>query len=187
MYLIEKRVDTVRIPPDRLAEDYEKVCKEIAQETFEGTMHGNIMVVLVRDINLVGEGRMVYGDGAVYQQVEYESLSFEVRDKEVINGFVCEIVKFGAFIRFGPLDGLVHISQIASDHIDVDLANQRLIAAESKRFLKLEDEVRARIVSVAINDRSPRESKIGLTMKQPGLGKLEWLEEDRKKAQEGAK
>ena len=187
MYLIEKRVDTVRIPPDRLAEDYEKVCKEIAQETFEGTMHDNIMVVLVRDVNLVGEGRMVYGDGAVYQKVEYEALSFEVRDKEVINGFVCEVVKFGAFIRFGPLDGLVHISQITSDHIDVDLANQRLIAAESKRFLKLEDEVRARIVSVAINDRSPRESKIGLTMKQPGLGKLEWLEEDRKKAEEGAK
>lgn len=184
MYLIEKRIDTVRIPPERLSEDYENVCKEIAQETFEGTMHDNIMVVLVKDIKLIGEGRMVYGDGAVYQKVEYQALSFEVRDKEVINGFICEIVKFGAFVRFGPLDGLIHISQISTERIDVDLVNQRLISSESKRFLKIEDEVRARIVSVAINERSPRESKIGLTMKQPGLGKLEWLEEDRKKEAE---
>lgn len=181
MYLMEKRIDTIRIPPERLSEDYEKVCREIARETFEGTMHGNIMVVLVKDIELIGEGRMVYGDGAVYQKVEYEALSFEIRDKELINGFVCEVVKFGAFVRFGPLDGLIHISQITSERIDVDLSNQRLVATESKRFLKIDDEVRARIVSVAINERSPRESKIGLTMKQPGLGKIEWLEEAWKK------
>jgi len=187
MYLIEKRIDTVRIPPERLSEDYESACKEIAQETFEGTMHDNIMIVLDKGIKLLGEGRMVYGDGAVYQKVEYESLSFEVRDKEVINGFVCEVVKFGAFVRFGPLDGLIHISQITTERIDVDLANQRLVAAESKRFQKIEDEVRARIVSVAINESSPRESKIGLTMKQPGLGKIEWLEEERKKEKGAAK
>jgi DNA-directed RNA polymerase subunit E' len=30
-----------------------------------------------------------------------------------------------------------------------------------------------------MNERSPRESKIGLTMRQPGLGKLTWLEEER--------
>ncbi|HEX9908247.1 MAG TPA: DNA-directed RNA polymerase, partial [Thermoplasmata archaeon] len=34
------------------------------------------------------------------------------------------------------------------------------------------------------NERSPRESKIGLTMRQPGLGKLEWIEEDRRKREE---
>ena len=181
MYLMEKRIDTVRIPPERLGEDYEQVCREIAQHTFEGTMHDNIMVVLVKDIELVGEGRMVYGDGAVYQKVEYEALAFEIKDKEVVDGFVCEIVKFGAFLRFGPLDGLIHISQISTEHMDVDLNNQRIMAQDSEKFLKLEDHVRARIVSVSINDRSPRESKIGLTLKQSGLGKHEWIEEGRKK------
>ncbi len=46
--------------------------------------------------------------------------------------------------------------------------------------------MRARIVALSLNERSPRESKIGLTMRQPGLGKLEWIEEDRKKASGGA-
>ena len=181
MYLMEKRMDTVRIPPERLAEDYEQVCMDIAQHTFEGTMHDNIMVVLVNNIKMVGEGRMVYGDGAVYQKLEYESLSFEIKDKEVVDGFVCEIVKFGAFLRFGPLDGLIHISQISTEHMDVDMNNQRIMAQDSEKFLKLEDRIRARIVSVSINDRSPRESKIGLTLKQPGLGKHEWIAESRKK------
>lgn len=182
MYLIEKRIDTVRVPPERLGEDYEQVCMEIAQSTFEGNMHDNIMVVLVKSIELVGEGRIVYGDGAVYQKVEYEALSFEIRDKEVVDGFICEIVKFGAFLRFGPLDGLIHISQISTEHMDVDLSNQRINAQDSEKFLKQDDHVRARIVSVSINEHSPRESKIGLTLKQPGLGKFEWIEESRKEA-----
>jgi len=182
MYLMEKRIDTVRIPPERLADDYEQVCMEIAQHTFEGTMHDNIMVVLVKDVKLIGEGRMVYGDGAVYRKVEYEALSFEIKDKEVVDGFVCEIVKFGAFLRFGPLDGLIHISQISAEHMDVDLSNQRVATQDAEKILKLEDHVRARIVSVSINERSPRESKIGLTLKQPGLGKFEWIEASRKEA-----
>ena len=40
--------------------------------------------------------------------------------------------------------------------------------------------MRTRIVAVSINEREPRESKIGLTMRQHALGKFEWLEEDRK-------
>jgi DNA-directed RNA polymerase subunit E' len=37
---------------------------------------------------------------------------------------------------------------------------------------------------VDLNEKNPQDSKIGLTMRQPGLGKLEWLEEDRKKRKE---
>ena len=39
-------------------------------------------------------------------------------------------------------------------------------------------------MAVSINERNPRESKIGLTMRQPGLGKVEWLEEDRSEGTE---
>ncbi|MDK2913026.1 MAG: DNA-directed polymerase subunit, partial [Methanolobus sp.] len=48
------------------------------------------------------------------------------------------------------------------------------------------DRVRARIVAVSINEREPRESKIGLTMRQHSLGKIEWLEEDKKPSSEKA-
>jgi len=45
------------------------------------------------------------------------------------------------------------------------------------------DKVRTRIVAVSLNERAPRESKIGLTMRQPSLGKLEWIEEDRARSE----
>jgi DNA-directed RNA polymerase subunit E' len=96
----------------------------------------------------------------------------------VIEGSVCEILKFGAFVRFGPLDGLLHISQVMDDHIDVDVDNQRLIGKESRRDIRVNQDVRARIVTVSVNERNPRESKIGLTMRQSSLGRLDWLQED---------
>ena len=52
---------------------------------------------------------------------------------------------------------------------------------ETKRDLRQGDWVRARIVSMSINQKSPRESRIGLTMRQGGLGKFEWLEEEYQK------
>ncbi len=128
----------------------------------------------------MGEGRIIHGDGAVYQKVKFDTLMFRPTLHEVVEGYVCEVLKFGAFVRFGPLDGLLHISQIMDDRIDVDVDGRRLLGKDTKRELRLGDAVRARIVSLSINERSPRESKIGLTMRQPGMGKLEWIEEDRR-------
>jgi len=51
----------------------------------------------------------------------------------------------------------------------------------------VDDLIRARIVTYKINERNPNESRIGLTMRQPGLGKLEWLEETRRELEEGKK
>ena len=110
-----------------------------------------------------------------------EILQFKLTMQEVVEGVVDQITEYGAFIRFGPLDGLLHVSQIMDDHIDVDIGNQRLLGKDSGRELRKGDKVRARIVTISINEISPRESKIGLTMRQPGLGSLDWLEEDRKK------
>jgi DNA-directed RNA polymerase subunit E' len=42
-------------------------------------------------------------------------------------------------------------------------------------------------VAISLNERDPSDSKIGLTMRQPGLGKLEWLEDERKKELEKSK
>lgn len=182
MYKIIKKTDTVRVPPERLGEDLERVVRELTHINYEGKMDRNHnLTVLTTNIDLVGSGRIVHGDGGVYQNVQYDALVFKPELQEVISGTVCEVLKFGAFVRFGPLDGLLHISQIMDDHIDIDLANERLIGRESKHDLKIGDRVRARVVSISFNERNPRESKIGLTMRQPGLGKNEWLVEDRRK------
>lgn len=179
MYLKTRRKDVVRIPPERLGEDIDELAGELTRKTFEGRIVGDrTLIVLTANIEAEGEGRIVHGDGAVYQDVSYDAIAFRLDNQEVVEGTVCEVLKFGAFIRFGPLDGLLHISQVMDDHIDIDADNQRLIGKETKRDIKLGVDARARIVTVSVNERSPRESKIGLTMRQQGLGRLEWIEED---------
>jgi DNA-directed RNA polymerase subunit E' len=179
MYLSEKRKDVIRIPPERLGEDINEISRELTQHSFEGKIVGDrSLIVSTTDITPLGEGRIVHGDGAVYQDVEYDALIFRLDNQEVIEGTVCEILKFGAFVRFGPLDGLLHISQVMDDHIDVDVDNQRLMGKESRRDIRVNNEVRARIVTVSVNERNPRESKIGLTMRQSALGRVDWLQED---------
>ena len=49
---------------------------------------------------------------------------------------------------------------------------------ESNKSLGEGDRVQARIIEVSLNEKEPRESKIRLTMRQTGLGRLEWLEAD---------
>ena len=178
MYIMEKKEDTIRIPPDRLSEDIDEVTREITRQTLEGTIDGkNKLIIMATDIERLGDGKVVHGDGGVFQNIAYDALIFVLEEHELILGYVCEVLKFGAFIRFGPLDGLLHISQIMNDKVDINLGNQRLRGKDSKRELGLNDRVRARIVTVSVNQRSPRESKIGLTMRQQGLGKLEWIDE----------
>ncbi len=182
MYTVTQKEDVVRIPPHRLGEEMDKLLEELTQATFEGMVENGALIVLTTDVKKNGEGRVIHGDGGVYQRVTFRSLFFRPELQEIVTGTVCEVLKFGAFVRFGPLDGLLHISQIMDDRIDIDETGNRLIGKGTKREIRVGDEVRARIVAVSINERSPRESKIGLTMRQPGLGKLAWLEEDRKSA-----
>ncbi|MCX6650828.1 MAG: DNA-directed RNA polymerase [Methanomassiliicoccales archaeon] len=182
MYLMTQRERVVRIPPDRLGDDVNQVVNVLAREAYEGRIENNdSLTVIIKNIKTVGEGRIVHGDGAVYQTVKFDSLIFRPMVQEVVEGTVCEVLKFGAFVRFGPLDGLLHISQVMDDRIDIDENSQRLIGKDTKRDLKNGDVVRTRIVTLSFNERNPRESKIGLTMRQPGLGKLEWIAEERAK------
>ena len=186
MYIITEAERIVRIPPADLDEDISKVIDALTWDTYEGRLtEDKAVTVLIRNVQPVGPGRIVHGDGAVYQTVNYEQIVFKPKDSEIIEGVVVEVLKFGAFIRFGPLDGLLHISQVMDDRVDIDEVNQRLIGKVTGRTLAVGDVVKARIVSLDLNEKNPQDSKIGLTMRQPGLGKLQWLEEDRKKRAEG--
>lgn len=187
MYMITEAQRIVRIPPLKLGSDIAEVIGGISSETFEGMLQDDKSVsVLVSDVVPVGSGRIVHGDGAVYQTVKFRQLVFVPKDNEVVEGVVVEIRNFGAFVRFGPLDGLIHVSQVMDDHVDIDEVNQRLIGKETGRFLAIGDHVRARVVSLDLNEKSPQDSKIGLTMRQTGLGKLEWLDEEERKRSEKA-
>ena len=187
MYMLTEVEKIVRIPPVELKEDIDKVIDNLTWETYEGRLgEDKTFTVLIKNVRTEGPGRIVHGDGAVYQTVKFDQVVFKPRENEVVEGVVVEILKFGAFVRFGPLDGLLHISQVMDDRVDIDEANQRLVGKETGRFLAVGDVVKARVVSIDLNEKNPQDSKIGLTMRQPGLGKIQWLEEDHKKKQDGA-
>jgi DNA-directed RNA polymerase subunit E' len=77
----------------------------------------------------------------------------------------------------GPMDGLIHVSQVTNDFINFDKKNRTLIGKESKHVLKEGDLVRARIIALSSKSEV---TKIGLTMRQPHLGKIEWITEEKK-------
>lgn len=184
MYFLDHRRDVVRIPPERLGPKIETVLTELAQQQFEGKLvDGQNLTVMIQAVTPVGEGHIIHGDGGVYQEVEYQALMFRPEIQEVVEGTVVEIRKFGAFVRFGPLDGLLHVSQIMDDRVNIDEHNQRLVGVETKRDLKVGYRVRARVVSLSLSEISPRDSRIGLTMRQPGLGRLEWIVDAHKKTE----
>ena len=192
MYYKVRVKDTVRITPNKFSLDLDAVVTEIVQKTFEGTMRKNHgIIVVVDNIEPVGHGIVIHGDGAMYQKVAFDALTFKPELQEILDAVVCEIVEFGAFCHIGPLDALVHMSQIMNDYVEVDAENEIITGKEKKFTLKTGDSVRARVVAVSLNELSSRESKIGLTMRQPALGSHEWIyapsEEETKKEQKEKK
>jgi len=178
MYRLVELNDTIRIPPERFGEDLEDVIQSIVHETFEGTLRKDYGLIVVADnIKTVGDGIVIHGDGGMYQKIDFEALVYKPQLQELVDAIICEIVEFGAFCHIGPLDALIHMSQIMNDYVDVDAENERITGKENKRVLKVGDPVRARIVAISLNELSARESKIGLTMRQPQLGAHEWLNE----------
>jgi len=182
MYRKVRLVDIIRIPPQRLEEDLETVIAETLRDKLEGRIDKTLgSIVAVIEVVEIGEGHILVGDGAVYYEVTFNAIAYKPEQQEIIEGSVVEIVNFGAFVAVGPVDCLVHVSQIADEFMTYDEKNARLTSRETNRSLNEGDHVRARIVTVSLNEHDPRESKIGLTMRQPALGRIEWIEEDLKK------
>jgi DNA-directed RNA polymerase subunit E' len=179
MYKKMKLKGVARIEPDHLGEPLEAAVDRSLRDKYEAVVDkylGTIVAVLGSDN--IGEGHILAGDGSVYYEVDFDALVFKPEMQEIVEGEVVEIVKFGAFLSIGPFDGLLHVSQITNEYISYDEKNARLVSKESNKSLGEGDRVRARIIAVSLNEKEPRESKIGLTMRQTGLGRLEWLEAD---------
>ncbi|MBI2445555.1 DNA-directed RNA polymerase [Candidatus Micrarchaeota archaeon] len=163
--------ESVRIPPNLFSMNLNKAALEILREQHERTVnkdHG--IIVCLNHAKIQSEGRVLQGDGAAYFDVEFDALSFIPEVSEIVEGEVTEIVEFGAFVRLGPIDGLVHVSQVANDFFSYDKKTQSLVGRESKRSIKKGDVVKAKIATVSLKDTIPN-SKIALTMRPEGMGK----------------
>ncbi|MCK4433206.1 MAG: DNA-directed RNA polymerase [Methanomicrobia archaeon] len=179
MYKLVKLEDIVRIPPNRFNEDQKEVVLDILREQYEGKWDKELgMVLCVQDVLEMGRGRVIHGDGASYNTVIFEVLTFLPKLHEIAEGHVVEIVEFGVFVRVGPADALAHVSQITNDFISYDKKQHTLTGKETKQMIKEGDYVRARIVTLSTKEEAV---KIGLTMRQPYLGKFEWIIEEKNK------
>ncbi len=189
MYVSIEKQYVARIPPEKLSGDYLKAVSDVAKTSIEGRLvdleeqnyqNQKAFIISVLSVEPIGEGTIVHGDGGVYQSIKYNALGYLPEMQEIVDGFVTSVKEFGAFIRFGPFEGLLHKSQIMDDRIDIDLTNQRIVGKESKREIRVGDKLRVKIVSLNLASSSVMDSKIGLTMKQLGLGKVEWLNQVKK-------
>ena len=176
MFYLTEIEDHIRVEPKLFglatAEAVEKQLREIYEDYYDKEIG---RVILVVEILEVGEGVIIPGDGAVYYKSNFKLLAWKPEIHELVYGTISEITNFGAFIEMGSMKGMIHISQTMDDYVSFSKTNS-LLGKSSKRNLKQGDLCLARIVAISHKGDSP---KIGLTMRQPGLGKLEWINEEK--------
>lgn len=171
MYTITTVEDEVAVQPKLFSLGLEEAVKQSAAEKFEGKTTEDIGVPLaVVSVEEIGEGKVLAGDPAVHYPAKISILCWRPVDQEIVEGEVVDITEFGAFIRIGAIDGLVHISQVMDDFVSYDEKNSQLAGKSSKRILKVGDAARGRIISISLKENN----KIGLTMRQPFLGAEKW-------------
>ncbi|MDP2906672.1 MAG: DNA-directed RNA polymerase [Nanoarchaeota archaeon] len=169
----------IRVPPSNFSEETKDAVLKKLNETFQSFVSKDLGIVIgVSEVLSIGDGVIIPGDGAAYYDATFKVLTFRPELQEVVMGKITDITDFGAFIDIGPVDGMIHVSQTMDDFVSFSKSNV-LTGKESKKVLKVGDHCRARIIAVSFKE--PSNPKIGLTMRQPMLGNLKWLEEDLKK------
>jgi len=170
--------DTIRIPPETFGNPLEKVGRDQVKAKYEGVVDEELgYVIAVTRVEVSPIGKIIPGDGATFHKVNFSLLTFYPVIQEIVEGDVVEIADFGAFVRIGPVDALLHVSQLMDDYISYDEKQGVLLGKETKRRLGSGDQVRVRITAVSLG-RAGSSGKIGVTARQPFLGKLEWIKLD---------
>ncbi len=178
--------DTIRIPPNTFGNPLEAVGKEQVKAKYEGVVDEELgYVIAVSKVEVSPIGKIIPGDGATYHKVNFSLLTFYPVIQEIVEGDVVEIADFGAFVRIGPVDALLHVSQLMDDFISYDEKQGVLLGKESKRKVTTGDQVRVRITAVSLG-RAGSSGKIGVTARQPFLGKLDWIKEETTHASEAS-
>ncbi len=177
-YLVEVE-DYVRVDPKLFGLDTAEAVKKQLFETYSDFQDKDLgTVVDVLEVMEVHEGIIIPGDGAAYYKSTFKLIVFKPELQEVVYGNIEEITNFGAFINMGVIRGMIHISQTMDDYVSFSTTGT-LAGKDGKRVLAVGDNCIARIVAISYKGEEP---KIGLTMRQPGLGKLEWIKADKEKA-----
>jgi DNA-directed RNA polymerase subunit E' len=177
-YRVEVK-DHIRVPPRSFNKNIEESVSDCISKKYEGFISAELgFVIDVSKVNQIKDGIIIPGDGAAYYETTFELLTFKPELQEVVTGAIKDIADFGAFITLGPIEGMIHVSQTMDDFVSFS-KEKLLVGKENKRSLKVSDHCKARIIAVSYKDLT--NPKIGLTMRQPTLGKLDWIDEEQNK------
>lgn len=166
--------DYVDLSPDLFNGDLQdSIKKQIIRDYSEKTTEEFGLVVSVVSVNGIGEGFKLPEDPSRHYVVEFTLLSYKPELHEVVEGEVSSVTNFGVFVNLGIIDGLVHLSQTMTEQVSFSKVGS-IQGNVSGKSLKSGDAVRASVVAVSFKDI--KNVKVGLTMRQPGLGALDWLE-----------
>jgi DNA-directed RNA polymerase subunit E' len=184
MFYLAEVEDHVRVEPRHFGLPTMESIERQLDDSYVNSVSRDLgFVISVVGVDDVGEGIIIPGDGAAYYRSRFRVLVWKPELHELVYGIVKEITNFGAFIQVGPAQGMIHISQTMEDFVSLNKTGV-LQGKSSKRSLSVGDKCAARVVSISFKSGEP---KFGLTMRQPGLGKLEWIEEARKKVEADAR
>jgi DNA-directed RNA polymerase subunit E' len=178
MFEIVHMSDVVRIPPSRLKNSLKDTAIGILKEKYESMISPELgYVIMIIDAIANSVGKLVAGDGATYHRVTFKALTFYPKLQEVVEGEVVEITDFGAFVRIGPTDALLHLSQITDDYLRSDVKQGVIVANQTAKSLKIGSRIRARVTAISLG-KGAAMGKIGITCRQPFLGATEWIEQE---------
>ncbi len=175
MFYVTEVEEYIRVEPKLFGLATGEAVEQQLHETYSDYYDKELgSVVAIIEVLDVGEGVIIPGDGAAYYNSKFKLLVWRPELQELILGEISEITNFGAFIDMGSMRGMIHISQTMDDFVSFSKTGT-LLGKTSKRNLKDGDLCLARVVAISHKGDDP---KIGLTMRQPGLGKIEWVKED---------
>lgn len=184
MFYLLNVEDHVRVEPKHFGlPTREAIMKQLKEDYVNKVNKEFGYVISVRGVDTIKDGVIIPGDGAAFYNSQFTLLVWKPELHELVYGTIAEITNFGAFIQIGPAQGMIHVSQTMEDYVSLSKTGT-LAGKASKRNLGKGDECMARIVAISYKSEMP---KIGLTMRQTGLGKLQWLDDDKKKKEQGAK
>jgi len=181
LFSISTLQDVVRIPPSLFGSTLKKAAMDILKSKYESMINADLgYIIMIMDAKVDTIGKMIAGDGGTFHKVEFDALTFYPKLQEIVQGELVDITDFGAFVRIGPTDALLHLSQVMDDYLKSDVQSGVIIANQSGRMLKVGSTIRARITAVSLG-KAASMGKIGITCRQPFLGADEWIAEEIKK------
>ncbi len=187
MFSISTLVDVVRIPPSLFGTVLKKASINILKEKYESMINADLgYIIMILDAKVDEMGKMIPGDGGTFHRVEFDALTFYPKLQEIVQGEIVDITDFGAFVRIGPTDALLHLSQVMDDYLKSDVKSGMIIANQSGKTLRVGSTIRSRITAVSLG-KAATMGKIGITCRQPYLGADEWIAEEIKKSSDSEK